>query len=204
MTVQSVAVVVAHADDAELWAGGTLIKHRDAGTRIGIWYLYCGEERRRAEAETAGAALGSSVTFPVTDDSLRDTLADFKPDIVITHWECDSHSEHCATARRVRTVLPSLIIDAGINCRVFSCDTYNSWGDAIDAPFIPTDIIDISDVWQQKCDLLSIYESQPIPYFLAMAERQQRLHGVRTGVTFAEAFRQLAILGLARRHRAIL
>jgi LmbE family N-acetylglucosaminyl deacetylase len=203
MTIRKLAVVVAHADDAELWVGGTLIRHRDLGDAIGIWYLCCEDERRRAEARTAAAILGAATTFPASDDELRDQLAAFTPDIIVTHWDRDSHPDHSDTFERVYSLLPTLVVDDELRFRVFSCDTYNSVGRTASDVFIPTDVIDISEVWEQKRDLISVYVSQPISYFLTMVERQERVHGARTGIEFAEAFRQVVVLGVApcqRRH----
>lgn len=200
MRAGKVAVVVAHADDAEIWAGGTLLNHRDAGDAIAIWYLYCPEEQRRQEAQTAAAVLGAAIRFPESDQDLGDQLAAFQPEILITHWELDSHPEHVLTAGRVGRVLPRLFLYAGVECRVFACDTYNSLARSGEV-FTPSDVIDISEVRQRKCDLLAVYESQPMDYFRPMIERQERMHGARTGVEFAEAFRQVVVLGIMPRHR---
>jgi LmbE family N-acetylglucosaminyl deacetylase len=204
MTPSKIAVVVAHPDDAELWAGGTILNHLDAGDTIQLWYLCCTGDLRREEARRAAALLASEARFPIGSARLLQDLVDFRPDALITHWERDSHVDHHRTFAVIWKLLPRLTIEFNVWPRVYSCDTYNSLGREPTATFEPTDIIDISDVWDRKLQLLAVYQSQPIDHFSAMAERQGKLHGARTGVRFAEAFRQIPVLGSLPRHRQLL
>lgn len=204
MSTSSIAVVVAHADDAELWAGGTLLNHRDIGDALGIWYLHCPDEPRRREARCAAAIIGALVHFPENDADLLQMLVAFRPDALITHWEGDSHPEHSRVFDAVRHIFPSLAVTHGAWPSVYSCDTYNSVGREADNTFEPTDVIDVSANWLRKLELLKEYVTQPTEYFSAMLERQARTHGARTGVEFAEGFRQVPLLGRAVRHRQLL
>ncbi|MGH3813836.1 MAG: PIG-L family deacetylase, partial [Pseudonocardiaceae bacterium] len=68
----SVLTVMAHPDDAELWAGGTLAIHAQAGAPVTIAVPRANEARDRetaASAETLGAALRLLAAVP---PSLRD------------------------------------------------------------------------------------------------------------------------------------
>lgn len=47
---ERIAVVVAHIDDAEIWAGGTLIKYAGKAD-IMIYVLRCNDEIRKKEAQ---------------------------------------------------------------------------------------------------------------------------------------------------------
>jgi LmbE family N-acetylglucosaminyl deacetylase len=126
VTSEKVIVVVAHADDMEFLAGGTVAKMVEGGAEVsevivtnnerGSYDLPAGEliERSRREAEEAGAVLGlKSVTFlDYPDGMLADyrfneirerimgQIRRFRPDTLIT-WDpfapYETHQDHRIT-----------------------------------------------------------------------------------------------------------
>jgi LmbE family N-acetylglucosaminyl deacetylase len=58
----SVLTVMAHPDDAELWAGGTLARCADSGTVVTIAVPHHAEPVRDAEAAAGAAILGPRCT----------------------------------------------------------------------------------------------------------------------------------------------
>lgn len=110
----------AHADDAEIGMGGTIIKHTRAGRRVGICDLTFAEmssngtvELRKQEAGSASAVLGlsmrSNLGLPdrglfLTEENIRRVTAEIRkwsPDIVFApYWE-DRHPDHTSCSRLV-------------------------------------------------------------------------------------------------------
>ncbi|MDR9853852.1 bacillithiol biosynthesis deacetylase BshB1 [Paenibacillus sp. VCA1] len=115
-----ILVFGAHADDAEIGMGGTIIKHVDAGYRVGICDLTYAEmssngtvERRRQEAEAAAGVLGlamrSNLGLPdrglfITPEHVQritEEIRRYAPRIVFApYWE-DRHPDHVACSKLV-------------------------------------------------------------------------------------------------------
>lgn len=113
--------VFSHPDDAELTAGGTLLKLKHLGYRTGVLDMTRGEmgtrgtvEQRAGEAQEAARILGLDARLNlgqpdghvlVTDEArsaLVRVLRQLRPRVLFTsHWD-DPHPDHAATARLVR------------------------------------------------------------------------------------------------------
>lgn len=111
-------VIGAHPDDAELQAGGTLLRLQSLGYRTGILVLTQGErasrgtpEQRAREAAAAASDLGVQFhhLLDFGDTCLRDdpelrhalvrVLRQLRPRLVFTHHADEPHPDHGATAR---------------------------------------------------------------------------------------------------------
>lgn len=121
LSIRKCLVVTAHPDDAELAVGGTIAKLAAAGAEVRIFILTssgntAGESALRLKAAEASAAiLGASVSYyrdgalkQVTDEKqsvlvsgLDRVIADYAPDLILTHHPEDSHEDHIATGRAV-------------------------------------------------------------------------------------------------------
>lgn len=197
-----IALIMAHPDDAEIWSGGTLLNHAKKGDDIWIHYCYCDEKIRQTEALLSAKKINAKITFSSETDensSLIQLVAKFRPSIMITHWEGDTHPEHLDVFNMILRIVPVLSIENKIQFNLYSCDCYNSLGRNCNYNFMPTDYIDITDVWGEKVELISSYRSQPINYWKNMIELQNRFHGARVGVKFSEAFVQVPLLGVSKR-----
>lgn len=194
---ERIAVVVAHIDDAEIWAGGTLIKYAGHADIV-IYVLRCNDEIRKKEAQESEKKLNSTSINVHNDEDLYKYLRDFRPTILITHWEMDSHPEHSEVFKLVQKYLPYLQIFENVKPNVYCMETYNWLCIPPTRFFQPTKYINISEVWQQKLELIDIFESQPIQYWKDMVERQNSLAGAQVGVKYAECFIQLPVLGVLR------
>ncbi|MGN7357336.1 bacillithiol biosynthesis deacetylase BshB1 [Paenibacillus sp. SAF-054] len=115
-----ILVFGAHADDAEIGMGGTIIKHVKAGYRVGICDLTYAEmssngtvDRRKREAEAAAGVLGlsmrSNLGLPdrglyLTPEHIEAITAEIRrhaPRIVFApYWE-DRHPDHVACSKLV-------------------------------------------------------------------------------------------------------
>lgn len=194
---ERIAVVVAHIDDAEIWAGGTLIKF-SRQANIVICFLRCNDEKRKKEALESEKKLKSKSVYIQNEQDLYHYLCDFKPTILITHWQMDSHPEHAEVFGLVQKILPYLHIFANIRPNVYCMETYNWVGIHPIGMFQPTNYIDISEVWEQKLELIEIFKSQPVQHWKDMVTRQNSLAGAQVGVKYAECFIQLPVLGVLR------
>lgn len=198
-----IALVVAHVDDVEIWAGGTILNCKHT-SEVQVYYLYCTDDVRKKEAYEAALNLHAEVMFIDNFKDLKDSIVNFHPNILITHWEHDCHPEHRKTYETISYLLPELVVEHGIHPNVYCMETYNLMGSNSSHVFIPTDYIDISDVWEQKIALIDIFKSQPTDYWKSMVENQNRLNGSRVGVQYAESFIQIPVLGVVKRSSKLL
>jgi len=168
----NVLCVVAHPDDLELMAGGTISRWIGEGHSVhaltlsnGVWTAPNGENMRVAEAalaeETQAAqVLGFKVEnlkYPAMDLKYEDRtvvevlrrIEGFKVNTIICPWERDIHHDHeiasriaVAASRRVPRVLMGQI---------------NNYLRDI---FTPNVFVDISKTWEKKIKALMCYETE--------------------------------------------
>lgn len=193
----NIAVIVAHPDDAEIWMGGTLLayQHR-ANAAITIIYPLPTSGARMKEATDARFR-------SVFTSNLRESVVTIQPSVIFTHWARDSHPEHVRVFELVERELPEIIVFDGLRPRVFSFGTYNNLG-RDGAVFTPTDFVDTSPYFEEKLALIRAYPSQDPEMWIRMMEPVNHLWGSQCGVMFAEGFRELPVLGITRRARALL
>ena len=187
---------MAHPDDAELWAGGTLARHTRAGGDVIIASVKHDSERM-AEADDGAQILGADLYLlnDITTHAISTLLTEVRPDVVITHSSDDIHPDHRRCADLLASVLPDVVIATGCPRRVYHCDSYNNLDRHARPLDLPT-IIDVTKHWDTKIAALQAHASQPITnHFRPMAETLARLHGQRIGTTYAEAFRAVPVLG---------
>ncbi|MFB9729681.1 PIG-L deacetylase family protein [Haloechinothrix salitolerans] len=192
----SVLTVMAHPDDAELWAGGTLARLAQAGAAVTIAVPDHADAIRNAEAAAGAGELGARYRqyATVDADSLHDVLDATRPEVVITHPLEDVHPEHRHVASTLTAALPEIVIATGFPRRVYTSDTYNGLTDH--GPVAAHSIIDVTRTWNIKMRALAAHTSQPIAeHFGPMAETLGRLWGNRIGTRYGENFTPLPILG---------
>jgi bacillithiol biosynthesis deacetylase BshB1 len=168
-----------HPDDAELCAGGTLLRLADAGWRVGLVDLTRGEmatrgtpETRAREAEEArrllGARLRANLGFPDLGVSATDAgqlggvvaaLRRHRPALVLACSERDRHPDHIEAGRLVERA-----------CYVAGLSAFAAPG----APFRPDRllfymgrvvfeprlVVDVSAVYERKVAVMAAYRSQ--------------------------------------------
>lgn len=195
-TPASVLTVMAHPDDAELWAGGTLARLAQSGTAVTIAVPEHADATRNTEAAAAADELGATYQpYPaVNANTLHDLLDATRPEIVITHPMEDVHPDHRHVAAMLTATLPEIVIASGFPRRVYSGDTYN--GLTVHGPIAAHSIIDVTATWDIKMRALAAHASQPIAeHFGPMAETLGRLWGSRIGARYGENFTPLPVLG---------
>lgn len=116
-----VLAIGAHPDDAEIGAGGTLLRCAALGYRTAILDMTRGElgtrgtaEERAKESADAAAVLGLAWrgTVDLGDGHVRDTpesrqaivrvYRELRPKVILTHYWEEPHPDHIATAQLAR------------------------------------------------------------------------------------------------------
>ena len=208
-----IVAILAHPDDAEILAGGTLYKHQQRGDQVEICSLtYTQESERGREGAEGARRLGVSFTsFGLPDMGVsRYTPDDVArlvtfllrqpPNLILTHWLDDSHPDHAASVRLVVEALLHYAVSHGLEDvtasrqafpQVWSCDTYGGLGShgAFEAEWY----IDVSAVWEQKMHALTAHQSQNPAHWIGLIERHNAFYGSRCNCSYAEGFRRLPL-----------
>jgi bacillithiol biosynthesis deacetylase BshB1 len=219
-----VLCVAPHPDDAEIGAGGTLIRCRRLGLRTGVIDLTDGEptpqgspEVRARETAAATAILGLSwrANLGLPNRSLESTLAArralagvfrlARPPIVLAPYWDDAHPDHVAASR--------LCDDARFWSKLTRTDLP---GEPFHPPQIyyffsvhlrihprPSFVFDISAAIDEKLAALACYESQFVtgrssepPTLLDDLRDRARYWGWAIGTRYGEPFASREEIGL--------
>jgi 4-oxalomesaconate hydratase len=207
-----ILAVSAHPADFCSRAGGTLIKHARAGSKVKVIWLTHGEhdesellfkqrpgisldEVRRirekeafacaqligAEGRMFGFGDGPLKMTPERMDMLAREMADFKPDIILTHWKDElTYPTHWLTAQSV--IQAAQMARVSWDIRFFEPNI----GTASRVGFVPDHYVDISDVFEQKIEALKKLEAQPhlVGYYTTCGQWR----GLEIRRRYAEAF----------------
>src|SRR5208282_2893138 len=200
----------AHFDDAELGCGGTLARHVRAGDKV---FLYVAtrsnyrdmKEKEVRSAETAlkegqraakilGARLieGPFATFHLQYDdrlvsTVRRIIEEKKIDTVYLPWTGDVHQDHRAMARST--------ITAARHCPrilMYPINYYDS-----EETFDPRHFVDVSKTMPAKLSAIRAHASEmrrTKGKWIEHAEAQGRIHGIKMGTRYAEAFQAVRYL----------
>lgn len=153
--------------------GGALLKNAKSGGVSHASMLFCGEQMRKDLAKSA-KILQTTVEYLNMDSGavtgsreerlkIATVIRKFKPDIIITQ-----DPEHCVSdldpgRRPVMNMILEGIALAGRNYAVEECGGYPPHGHAsiyYMSPANPNCLIDIFDVWDEKCAAMDCLESQ--------------------------------------------
>lgn len=201
-----VMAVMAHPDDAEVWAGGTLAKFAQTGHEAHIVVMtYDSHHPRGREAMEAARRLGCSIDFlGLADTSVRDSdqaadrlveiLRTQVPHILILHNPDDTHPDHEASFLVARRALirwyagenrPEIIPS------IFAANTYRGMG--LRGPVELDTFVEISDVWEKKAHALMAHKSQNPEVWIPRQRAMLEVLGARSGYRLAEGFRRLVL-----------
>lgn len=213
-----IVAVAAHAADMEFSAGATLRKHALAGWEAHIVQLTLGEKgspglsaeeyglQKRREAEAACELLQVTPHFltysdgelSVSDEIAREIAVIFRrlqPEVIVAHWRHSIHSDHAAAhhlTRRAFFLAANRHFDLGQDlppaqrARMVYAD---NWEDAEGfQPYIYVDISEVMDDWKRAFSCFAIGRGEGgFPYW-DWYQARTRLHGIRIGVSHAQAF----------------
>jgi LmbE family N-acetylglucosaminyl deacetylase len=174
-----------HPDDIFLYCAGTLLRLLDEGNEVRTMVCTNGESRgglRIAEERKANKLSGikESYFLEFPDGSLSHGLElisaidkvvlVYDPDIVLSHNELDTHQDHVAVYKAVRS--------ANRNWD-FNWLTYESYD--IRNGFMPNLFVDISKYYDKKLELLNVYESQQGRWYFNDGVISARSLGAKAG-----------------------
>jgi len=194
----NILAIGAHPDDIELGCGGLLLKASRQGHNVFMYTLTRGAaagdpEERTKELMKSAKFIGTKKlwidNFEDTKLSLSSELINHieffinksDPDIVITHSLGDTHHDHRAIAAatiEAGRFIPSIL----------------SYEIPVTKEFKPQVYYDISDVMDDKIELINIFWSQRTKMFLksnaikGLAEYRALQSRLNTSVTCVEAF----------------
>jgi len=204
-----VTLLVAHPDDAEICAGGTIALLGARGCEVTVVnfttaeYTAQASRRRRNAAERSAAILGHELRW-ILDGRLRqveelpefevvrmidELLADLRPDVVISHNVGDSHVDHARLARATRAAT-----------RRWRGDLYALPPSELRIPaaFKGNVLVDVSEYEERKREALECFSFaggfQPLDLDAILAAG--RVAGAAAGCRSAERFRAVRVLGL--------
>lgn len=201
---KKILAIGAHYDDVELGCGGSLLMWKDQGHDITVFTvsqsgyrdtrgnIIRSDETARAEGIKAAKYMeaelieGNFPTFELEfaeplNCKLMDVLHSVQPDTVLTHWSGDVHHDHRAVA------LASLHCCRHIPRLLTYCSNYYE----SDWRFDPRFIVDISDMFEKKIELIKIYRSEKSrtgELWIDYVRSKSRLIGLKAGVQYAEGF----------------
>ena len=198
-----VGIVVAHCDDAEVWAGGTIAKMSSQGARIDVHIAFSNEVRRE-EAINGAAELGHNVFFNKPELTLREwarnSLHQSRATVLLTHPPDDSHIDHRNVFHAVEWALKDSNMRRQYPSRWYLFDTYYL---TIVPDTVPI-LLDITETFERKCQAISKHRSQNFQELINMVRASNTLHGMKIRCSFAEAFYPFPLLGRWPRIRDVL
>lgn len=221
----NILCVAAHPDDIEILCAGTLAKYAREGHDVTMAVFTSGnmgdasikpEELsviRGGESRAAAALIGANVIWAGVDDEhvfpneeqrriMIDVLRKADPDVIFTHSPNDYHPDHRYVSQLVfdsyfQKGLPFIPGQSEPACRfgqaqVYYLDNLGGIG------FLPTEYVDITDVFEVKKEMLACHKSQVVAMkelantdLLGMIEVQARFRGFGAGCRYAEGFTRL-------------
>ncbi|MEU8587423.1 PIG-L family deacetylase [Streptomyces sp. NPDC048664] len=199
----SVLVLVAHPDDAEIAAGGTIAHLGANGVRVVTAVLSLPEsgtqaEHRTRHTEQAAATLGYELRWPtgtrnrqVTD--IKETtlvaavdrlIAEVAPRAVLTHWSGDGHADHRLTARAAAAATRTSRVDLyGMRPGETRTPAFSRF-----APQVFVDITAHHAAKQRALEPFTTARPGFRPLDAAAVEAADRFHGTLSGTPYAEGF----------------
>lgn len=199
-------ILVAHADDETLGAGGTIQKLVRRGWHVqviilsdGIVRARGGEQDNRPDAITACQLLGVGAprfldvpdqkfdTVPMAELASRVAEVKFDADLIITHVDTDLNLDHRITCDVARILArPRAKPITIIGCEIPNTSAWKG------QPFLPNYYVDISNEIDTKIEAFSAYRHECQPYPHPWSREGLRLlaqyHGMQAGLRMAEAF----------------
>lgn len=173
-------VIGAHPDDYEIGCGGTLIKLIRRGYSVAGVVLTDGSagaqggvEVRKAEAQKAAEMLklshfewlgmedGSLTSREDLPFILAGLIRKYRPTTVISHYFEDKHPDHSSIGESLeKSIFLAMTRSRRLPGKPHACR--NALGFVVDPLHVPKSriVVDISDTFDAKMQLLKVYESQ--------------------------------------------
>lgn len=212
-----VLVVAAHPDDETIGCGGTIALHSQAGDDVALVFFTDGvgardsrseavEERNQAAQQAAdilGAEIMAAYDFPdnrldivaLLDivKLLEQTIEQFQPDTIYTHFSGDLNVDHRRVSQAVMTAARPQPGNTVQRIYAFEVASATGWaGTEPSANFTPNRFVAITAQWEKKRAALAAYETEMRDYpharSLRVIESLAAWRGASVGLKMAEAF----------------
>ncbi len=219
-----VLVVAAHPDDEILGCGGTMAKMSQQGDEVytlllGRGVAARGHNEKEAKKqineldgcmESANKVIGVKEVFSFDfPDNSFDSVAlleivkvveeikdKVRPNVILTHYCNDLNIDHRLTYEAVITATRPM--DDEIVREIYSFEVMSSTEWKYPLSFSPDTFFDISETVKLKLQALGHYKSEmreyPHPRSLEAVELNAKNWGIKTGLSFAEAFECVRII----------
>lgn len=205
--MDSVLVISVHPDDETLGCGGTLLKHKAYGDAVSCMFVTEGNEHQAALIDSVCDAYDFDAAprlklpeLELADLSLNDLIPpiskvinELKPTTVYLPNRSDAHSDHRRVAEAVMACTKSFrypFINRLLMCEITS-ETDASFA-LTEYAFVPNAYSDITIFFEQKMEILKLFESELLPEpHLRSPTAIRALHryrGSQVSVEYAEAF----------------
>lgn len=215
--MKKIIVVSAHPDDEIIGAGGALLKHKANGDEI-YWLITTNVfesqgfskervESRQYEIEQVAQRLGVIKTFKLTYPTMSlssstiikmvpeisSIFMEIEPELIYCLNRSDAHSDHRITFDAVMACTKSFRYPFIKQVLMYECISETEFAPALpEKAFLPNYFIDVSEFFEEKLEIMKIYESEignhPFPRSLRNMEALATYRGASVGVEYAEAF----------------
>lgn len=199
-------VLIAHADDETLGAGGTIPKLIERGWGVHVVALSDGvldvrgtvEDNRpgfAAACKMLGVHGAEMLGFkdqrfdlePVADLANSVSSLGLKPDLILTHVETDLNRDHQITCEVAKIVgRPKAKPISILGCEIPNTSLWNG------RPFPANFYVDVTDTIDLKVEAFAQYENEiqdyPHPWSKYGLKLLSEYHGMQSGFRYAEAF----------------
>jgi LmbE family N-acetylglucosaminyl deacetylase len=190
----TVLVVAPHMDDEMIGPGGTLILHRDRGSEVHVVFCAGGnddsiDQIRRSESQAVAALMKHQVEFlglpngslSPSEGALARAIAEklraVKFNVIFCPFPADHHRDHSACAMAVAEAIRATEFDGEV------------WAYEVWSPLWPNASVDISEVAEEKGELIGLYASQTAGlHYVEGTLGLNRYRGFAVYVPYAEAF----------------
>lgn len=204
-----ILAIGAHFDDVELGCGGTLINHLRKGDDITILVVtqsgYVSkntshirdnqiaytEGKKSARLLHADLITGNFETLNLSASKelinyLCEQIKKINPQIVYTHYVGDQHLDHQAVAKA--SIIATRNVKKVLSYVSNIYDTYPT--------FSPNYIVNISDAFESKLELIDCFESEKETHmgWKRQLEVLNGIYGIKIGKMFAEPFQVIRIV----------
>lgn len=218
--MNKVVIISVHPDDETLGAGGTILKHKNAGDEI-YWLIITGIkgignfsqeqiDTRDREIKDVASKYGFTDSFlldvptmSLSSSSLltlvpkiSDIFSRIQPSTIYLINRSDAHSDHRIAFDAVMACTKSFRYPYIRTVLMYECISETEFAPALlEKVFIPNYFVDISDYLEMKLEIMGIYKSElgehPFPRSFENIKALATFRGASVGVRYAEAFQLL-------------